>query len=182
MSNLKNVHRYIPGFRRLSANSMVIAATYYGASAFIAAKYWHWGLALLALPFLVFNLLELSAAERGKLPLMASILAGGVVLLGSAAGIASGVPAASGAVPATVVVSATPRPCAAPSFSATAAAAPGASAEQAQYAFVAAKGGKVYHRPDCPSAKRIKPENLIGFASREEAEAAGLAPCERCKP
>ncbi len=60
MGFLKNVHRFIPGFRRLSPNSMVIAATYYGAAVFILVKHWHWGLALLALPFLVFNLLDMN--------------------------------------------------------------------------------------------------------------------------
>lgn len=162
---------------------MVIAATYYGASAFVAARYWHWGLALLALPFLVFNLLELKTCRRAKLPLMLAAAAGVAVLLGSAAGFASGGPHAAGAAPAPVVIYVTPRPSAAPSLMpAAASASPGASAEQAQYAFVAAKSGKVYHLPDCPSAKRIKPENLVGFRTREEAGASGLHPCRHCKP
>lgn len=46
--------------------------------------------------------------------------------------------------------------------------------------FVASKNGKRYYLPWCSGVERIKPENLIGFASREEAEARGLTPAANC--
>lgn len=45
---------------------------------------------------------------------------------------------------------------------------------------VASKSGSKYHLPTCAGAKTIKQENLISFASREEAEAAGYAPAANC--
>jgi hypothetical protein len=48
--------------------------------------------------------------------------------------------------------------------------------------FVASKNSKVFHKPDCPSAQKIKPENLVTYGSRDEAIAAGKRPCERCNP
>jgi Metal binding domain of Ada len=45
---------------------------------------------------------------------------------------------------------------------------------------VASKSGSKYHLPTCAGAKTIKPENLISFTSREEAEAAGYAPAANC--
>ncbi len=50
------------------------------------------------------------------------------------------------------------------------------------YKFVASKNSNVFHRPDCSSAKRIKPANLVGYSSREETLKAGKRPCKRCKP
>ncbi len=52
----------------------------------------------------------------------------------------------------------------------------------AGYRFVASKNSDVFHRPDCSSAKRIKPANLVGYNSRQEAIAAGKRPCKLCKP
>ena len=46
---------------------------------------------------------------------------------------------------------------------------------------VASKSGTKYHLPTCSGAKTIKPENLITFASRAEAEAAGYTPAANCK-
>jgi micrococcal nuclease len=40
----------------------------------------------------------------------------------------------------------------------------------------------VFHRPDCQWATRIKEENLIRFATREEALDSGYSPCRTCKP
>jgi len=40
----------------------------------------------------------------------------------------------------------------------------------------------IYCRPGCPSGKRMKPENGVPFASREEARRAGYRPCKRCRP
>ncbi len=50
------------------------------------------------------------------------------------------------------------------------------------YKYVASKNRKVFHKPDCSSAKRIKPENLTGYNNRNEAIKAGKRPCKRCKP
>jgi hypothetical protein len=50
------------------------------------------------------------------------------------------------------------------------------------YKYVSSKNSQVFHRPNCRSAKRIKPENLIGYNSREEAIQAGKRPCKVCKP
>lgn len=46
--------------------------------------------------------------------------------------------------------------------------------------FVASKNGTKYYLPNCSGAKRIKPENLIGFPSREAAEAAGYGKAANC--
>ncbi len=46
---------------------------------------------------------------------------------------------------------------------------------------VASKSGTKYHLPTCSGAKTIKPENLITFTSREEAEASGYTPAANCK-
>ena len=46
--------------------------------------------------------------------------------------------------------------------------------------FVASINGKNYYPEDCPSAKRIKEENMIWFDSAEEAEADGYTPAKNC--
>ncbi len=52
----------------------------------------------------------------------------------------------------------------------------------AKHNYVASKNSKVFHRPDCSSAKRISPENLISYNSKNEAIGAGKRPCKICKP
>jgi hypothetical protein len=52
----------------------------------------------------------------------------------------------------------------------------------AEYHYVASKNSNVFHRPDCPSAGRISPDNLVGFTSRADAVKSGRRPCRRCKP
>lgn len=52
----------------------------------------------------------------------------------------------------------------------------------AEYKYVASKNSKVFHRPHCSWARRIKPENITGYNSRDEAIKAGRRPCKRCKP
>ncbi len=47
--------------------------------------------------------------------------------------------------------------------------------------YVASKSGSVYHLPWCSGAKRIKDENKIWFASKDEAERAGYRPAANCK-
>ncbi len=51
-----------------------------------------------------------------------------------------------------------------------------------QVRYVASKNSKIFHKPDCAWAKRISPENLVGFATREQAVKAGKRPCKRCNP
>jgi len=43
-------------------------------------------------------------------------------------------------------------------------------------AFASSKNSTVYHTPNCPYVKRIKPENLVWYGSQKEAEAAGKKP------
>ena len=52
----------------------------------------------------------------------------------------------------------------------------------AKYKYVASKNSKVFHKPDCRWAKRIKPANLVTFSTREKAIEAGKRPCKVCKP
>jgi len=59
---------------------------------------------------------------------------------------------------------------------------PARSAAVAKYKYVASKNSKVFHKPECHWAKRIKPENLVGYSSRDEAIKAGKRPCKICKP
>ena len=59
---------------------------------------------------------------------------------------------------------------------------PAVKSAPTEYKYVASRNSDVFHSPDCSSAKRIKPENLVGYSSREEAIKAGKRPCKRCKP
>jgi hypothetical protein len=52
----------------------------------------------------------------------------------------------------------------------------------ASYKYVSSKNSQVFHSPNCRSAKRIKPENLVGYNSRDEVIQAGKRPCKVCKP
>lgn len=52
----------------------------------------------------------------------------------------------------------------------------------AEYKYAASKNGDVFHTPNCRSAKRISPENLVGYSTREDAINAGKRPCKICKP
>lgn len=47
--------------------------------------------------------------------------------------------------------------------------------------YVASKNGTKYYLPSCKSAKRIKEENRVWFATKEEAQAAGKTPSANCK-
>lgn len=47
--------------------------------------------------------------------------------------------------------------------------------------YVASKSGTKYHLPWCSGAKRIKEENKIYFATKEDAEKAGYSPAANCK-
>jgi len=59
---------------------------------------------------------------------------------------------------------------------------PAADQQVAQYKYVASKNSRVFHSRQCSWAQRIKPENLIGYNSRQQAIEAGKRPCKRCKP
>ncbi len=48
--------------------------------------------------------------------------------------------------------------------------------------FVASKNSRVFHKPDCPFAELILPENLVTYKTRDDAMKAGKRPCKRCKP
>ncbi len=47
---------------------------------------------------------------------------------------------------------------------------------------VANQNSDVYHRPDCKWAKKIKTDNIIEFASVQEAETLNFLACSSCKP
>ncbi|MGA2679632.1 MAG: Ada metal-binding domain-containing protein [Sedimentisphaerales bacterium] len=48
--------------------------------------------------------------------------------------------------------------------------------------YVSSKNSQIFHKASCPSAKRISMGNLVSYATRDEAIAAGKKPCERCNP
>lgn len=50
------------------------------------------------------------------------------------------------------------------------------ASEKINCAFVGSKNSNKYHLPSCTAAKRIKPENRVCFASKEEAEKRGYVP------
>lgn len=39
-----------------------------------------------------------------------------------------------------------------------------------------------FHRPRCPSSKKIFPKNIIRFENRQKAFWDGFSPCRQCKP
>ena len=55
------------------------------------------------------------------------------------------------------------------------------SATMGEKAFVGSRNSDKYHFPWCSGAKRIKEDNKIWFATREEAKAAGYTPAANCK-
>jgi len=42
------------------------------------------------------------------------------------------------------------------------------------------KEAMIYHQPACKLVLKIKPENKVAFANREEAVQTGYAPCKIC--
>ena len=54
--------------------------------------------------------------------------------------------------------------------------------ETTEYKYVASKNSKVFHKAECEWAKKIKPDNLTGHSSRDEAVRAGKRPCKLCQP
>lgn len=55
-------------------------------------------------------------------------------------------------------------------------------AKPVQWAYVASKNSKVFHRPECHLVRNIKADNLIGFETRQEAINSGRTPCKSCAP
>lgn len=51
---------------------------------------------------------------------------------------------------------------------------------QATAGFLGNKEAKIYHVPACKLVLKIKPENKVVFATKEEAVKAGYAPCKIC--
>jgi hypothetical protein len=52
----------------------------------------------------------------------------------------------------------------------------------AEVKFVASRNSDKFHKASCSSAKRISANNLVNYATRDEAIVAGKIPCERCNP
>jgi hypothetical protein len=59
---------------------------------------------------------------------------------------------------------------------------PTPTTKTAEYHYVASKNSTVFHLPGCSSVKRISPENLVGYQTRQEALNAGKRPCKLCTP
>ena len=57
-----------------------------------------------------------------------------------------------------------------------------ARSSEIEHKYVASKNSRVFHKPGCSSAKRIKPENLVDYGGRAEALRTGKRPCKLCKP
>lgn len=54
--------------------------------------------------------------------------------------------------------------------------------EPAESVYVASKSSKVFHKSTCNWAKRIKPENLVHYKTRQDAVNDGKRPCKTCNP
>jgi hypothetical protein len=54
--------------------------------------------------------------------------------------------------------------------------------QDAESKYVASKNSKVFHKADCQFVKRIKPENLVTYYTRDDAVKAGKNPCKTCNP
>ena len=52
--------------------------------------------------------------------------------------------------------------------------------KKAGCAFVASKNSDKFHAPNCQWAKRIKPENIVCYSSREEAQKSGKKADANC--
>jgi pimeloyl-ACP methyl ester carboxylesterase len=59
---------------------------------------------------------------------------------------------------------------------------PAPRVEARQSGYVAGRSSRVFHRPDCKQAQRIKAENLLGFDNRDQALESGRRPCGVCRP
>jgi hypothetical protein len=59
---------------------------------------------------------------------------------------------------------------------------PAAKSPAAQFSYVASKNSKVFHNSECQWAEKIRPENVVGYTSRDQATRAGRRPCKTCDP
>jgi hypothetical protein len=48
--------------------------------------------------------------------------------------------------------------------------------------YISSRNSQIFHKANCSSAKRISANNLVSYATRDEAVTAGKRPCERCNP
>lgn len=48
--------------------------------------------------------------------------------------------------------------------------------------YLASASSLTFHRPQCPSAKKIFPKNMMRFESRQKAFWDGFSPCRQCRP
>jgi hypothetical protein len=55
-------------------------------------------------------------------------------------------------------------------------------ADKPQAGYVGSKGSRIFHKPDCPLAKKILPKNLITYTTRQQAIDADKKPCKYCNP
>jgi len=53
--------------------------------------------------------------------------------------------------------------------------------DEKECVYVGSKNSNKYHLPTCQFAKRIKPENLVCFKSKEDAESKGYTACKCVK-
>jgi hypothetical protein len=51
-----------------------------------------------------------------------------------------------------------------------------------EYEYITSRKSKIFHKADCGQVKRILPQNITGYNSRDEAVKAGKRPCKMCKP
>ncbi len=56
------------------------------------------------------------------------------------------------------------------------------AADQKQPAYVASVNREPFHKPSCEWAKKISPQNLATFQTRNEAIKAGHRSCKVCHP
>ncbi len=57
-----------------------------------------------------------------------------------------------------------------------------AAANDVSDGYVASKNSQVFHKAGCKSAAKIAAKNIVRYASRDEAIAAGKKPCHECNP
>ena len=57
----------------------------------------------------------------------------------------------------------------------------GSSGGETRGLYVGSMNGKTYHLPSCAGAKRIREENKVWFATKQEAQLRGYKPATNCK-
>jgi hypothetical protein len=59
---------------------------------------------------------------------------------------------------------------------------PNGKSAVAEYKYIASKNSNIFHNLKCTWAKKIKPENLVGYKNKDEAIKAGKRACKLCNP